>query len=705
MQSLWSRAGQAHRCGCRACETAINGLGRRASTAVRRRKPTFAEVFTACYSSVFATAAVVDAVRKEDRKQDLDRQLDEARRNLAELQQLRIAATSRSTASLDDKPAELTPDQMDELWGSLKDIYINRPNLREFDGAARLKINSFLVRLRDDYYGLGDKAAPSTLYWNNLKRLERAIHADEIDSRVVQRSPTTDRQLYQNWRTTVHLVTELLNRADANDKSRFPSPSFDEARQLAANDAQPYSFPSTDPGRAKQNTSVLNKRLRTVVKSEKLGLKEKVGRVCYNLLVSPYPPDMHTFNTLIVAFDKSGNSNLAESVVYNFFYRSRLRPSPSTFVAILNHYVRTNNYGRFLRSLACITGLDTETGAKMGRRLVQEIELGQVARSWKQPQRFRTQTGDKVWNHLPLTQPLIEAIIRGLLCFKQFDQAATFFVSCMKANAALSTDIIKQMFDGCIIAMDWRAAVRLVRGFANNASASRVIFDRDHGAAYLIKRFYALLDMCGLRTPGGIASESALRNLDVTGFDQLLITLDRISVKSQRYAADSTGSSYGFGDNDSAAASRSRVLQIASLGKEITRVGGEISEMQAFLHYRNWSPQVRALILTNFVEASLASSVSLNEEFNQVMTRLSEEKNREKTRKVYRLEPSAKQQPSLVVSRSVRQARITEERVKERQKGLFYPAWIDIMMERDQHIRGGARDTGRSTTGLRMEAR
>src|SRR5690349_21076475 len=113
MQTLLSRAGKAPRSGCKTCSNAIDTLGRRATSV--RRKPTFTELFTACYSSVFATAAVVDAVRKDDRRKELDRQIEEVRKELADLQDYR----SPTSSDADSKTPELSLRQMDILWRSL----------------------------------------------------------------------------------------------------------------------------------------------------------------------------------------------------------------------------------------------------------------------------------------------------------------------------------------------------------------------------------------------------------------------------------------------------------------------------------------------------------------------------------------------------------------------------------------------------------
>ncbi|KAJ8107646.1 hypothetical protein ONZ43_g6671 [Nemania bipapillata] len=87
MQTLWSRAVQAQSsCRCRICLTPTNALIRRsASAAPLRRKVTVADIFTACYTTILGTAALIDARRKNERRQALDGELDRARASLKQL--------------------------------------------------------------------------------------------------------------------------------------------------------------------------------------------------------------------------------------------------------------------------------------------------------------------------------------------------------------------------------------------------------------------------------------------------------------------------------------------------------------------------------------------------------------------------------------------------------------------------------------------
>ncbi|KAF7542651.1 hypothetical protein G7Z17_g11392 [Cylindrodendrum hubeiense] len=622
MQSLWSRAGQAHRCGCRVCDTAVSALGRRVTTATTRpRKPTFAEAFTACYSTMFASAAVVDAIRKEDRSRDLDRQLEDARRELAEAQLLRAMETDRITGRLDVDQPVLTSDQMEELWASLKEVYTSRPFMKESYKPVTLSVSELLTRLHEDHYHKPDWPTMRKLRQTDYERIELAILAEEVDASLPRREVKTRAQLHADSRTIVHLIRQLLKRAHLSQRSGPPSPSYDEASLMVKRFTQPFTFATIDPEAAQRNRSLLNQQLREIISSPTLGLKEMVGRVCYNLLVAPYLPDMHTYNTLIVTFDKTGHKNLAESLVNSFFYKRRLIPTPSTFVAIVNHYKKSNNAWRFLRTVACITGLDAETGAKVGRRLVEEIEQYQTSKEWRTG-KGTTLNGDWVYKNLPLDQPLVEAIIKGLLHFNFFDQAAVFMVSCMKASVSLNTKIVQQVFDECILALDWRAALRLVRGFTDRPNGiPLLILNRGDDVAYLVSRIRVLIDVCGL-SPGQRGSKSALASLNIssTKFSQFLEALDQADATSALNMDGSSNNLALFEPDQVASSLRSRLLQIESMFREQKFVEKTTRGIESKLMYPDFSMEFRISMAFHIGESTTKRSLVLNQEYSELLT-------------------------------------------------------------------------------------
>jgi hypothetical protein len=485
--------------------------------------------------------------------------------------------------------------------------------MKEIYKPATIRIDEFLNRVQTEQYECPDQATMDAYRRTDYEHLEQVIIREETDDSIRHRRPMNTKQLHNAGRTLNHLIQQLLKRADAHDKSDTPSPSFEEAVKLANQNPSYKYLVESNSEMMKQNRVNLNLGLRKVVGST-LSLKEKVGRVCYNLLVSAYPADMHTYNTLIVAFDKHGYKYLAEPVVNSFYYYRRLRPTPLTFVAILNHYKNSGNYGRFLRSLACITGLDGETGAKLRRRLADEVEPSRNGRNKIQTW---TQTGDYFWEHAPLDRPLVEAAIQGLLRMKLFDQAAMFFVSCMKTQVVLSTQIIKQLFDECIVALDWRSAVRLIQGFADCAKTwPSMLLGRDQDTTYLISRLRVLLDLAGLQGSGGEVSMSVLDNLSISnhGFQQFLSDLATADSTSQLETQDST--------TGLTSSPERRLLQIEALWKEQDLVAKTTRSIESKLLYPEFPQDFRESMASHIGNAAANDVVELNREIMEAFARL-----------------------------------------------------------------------------------
>lgn len=77
MQAIWSRALQLKSpCSCSLCTSPGSVLSRRGNIRPIRRRQ-FGDYFTACYSSILATAVCFDAKRKQDRRDRLDQAIDQ----------------------------------------------------------------------------------------------------------------------------------------------------------------------------------------------------------------------------------------------------------------------------------------------------------------------------------------------------------------------------------------------------------------------------------------------------------------------------------------------------------------------------------------------------------------------------------------------------------------------------------------------------
>ncbi|KAG6030535.1 hypothetical protein E4U41_007806 [Claviceps citrina] len=617
MHSLWARAGEARCCGCRG-GTAVGSIRRRGAGVARRRKPTFAELFTACYSSVFATAAVVDAIGKDAKRNELDRKLEEARRELSELKERSSKTTRFGTTS-----KELGSDQMDAVWRALKKIYWDRPYMKEIHDPATLPPSELISSLKSEFYNAVGEPALVEMRKTNYERLEGDIAAEQLDGQFLLREPRNATQLLHDTESTKHLVRVLIRRAEYVDRGRTQSAVFDEAKHMANERCPDFSFPSIDPERAAKTSSSLNSLIRTLISAHHLGFKEKIGRICYNLLVAPYTPDIHTYNTLIVAFTKSGYHFLSDALVFSFFHERLLKPTPTTYAAVLNHYKSTNNHGQFLRTIACLAGLDTWTGAKMARRHVNDVALTPSLQSWAADTQRRTQSGQFFYEHGPLSTTVIEMALQGLLHFKLFADAATLFLDCLRSRVALSVKSITHLFDECLAALDWKAAVRLVRGLMRSRREwERLLSQIDEASTgYLLSRASALTDLCGVGNSVQEPGLERLARLFVSpprrkGFLELLATSKpRFPDKESAGFLQPVDGACG-----KLLQSKRRLLQIESLWKEYEHARKTTDSIKSKLLYPCFPLSFRITMAFYIGDYAIRRSLDLSHEVEQILS-------------------------------------------------------------------------------------
>lgn len=559
-----------------------------------RRKITFAEIFTACYSSVFASAAVIDAIRKEDRRSDLDRQLEEARRELADVKQRRPGPDDMT---IESSITNLTDSQMKELWRSLAGIYHGRPHFKEIHKPALLRESALRARLQDEHYRCLDAASVKLLRQTNLEHLERAILSEEDDPTIIRRDPHKSIHMRRYGDAIYSLIEALMARADSWQKDSKKSPAFDEVNRLLDEGYPRYTFRRIDPETAQRNTQQLNQANRSAIKDSKLGLREKIGRVCYNILVSAYPPDTQVFNALIAALDRHWEYRFySESIISTFFFKTRLLPTPCTYPAILYHHRSTWNHGMFLRAIARIAGQDHRTGAKVSRWHAWEVAQ-QLALHRRAYDASRHTYGEEcIWEHAPLNRLMVEEILRGLLQFRMFDHAVAFFTSCVNSGVQVTSQIVRLMLDECLVEMDWAGAVALVRELARHEGmwASMTALRDDSTVAYLVDRIYSLLDMIGFGETPRPASEKRLARLNVSQA-QLSALKERVQATNQNLPAVLVVSPQrGPAWVDQAERdSRSRLLQIESLDKELIRVRKTTKSLESKLIKPDLAMEVR----------------------------------------------------------------------------------------------------------------
>ena len=568
---------------------------------------------------MFATAAVVDAFRKEERRNELDRQLEEARRELAELK-----ATNSSYDASDHLGAgeELTARQMDKMWTAMKQLYANRPAYDLVYSPPTHTASDFITELKAQQYGCLDRAALEATLVTDYNRLEQQILTEEMDSSLPQRTAKLEVHMERDSERIQRIVRRLMFRTHimtgGTDKDP-PSRAVLELKDLTAKGYPYYKFPDDDPQDAHENTLTLNQNIRASMESKDLTLREKINRICFDLLVSKYPPDIHTHNTLIVAFNKAGHHELAEAMVHSFIRERFLKPSPTTWAAILNHYKCKHNYGSFMQAIASICGSDGVSGGKMGRRHVEDVEKNpRFLKAWAKDNLSRTQIGDWIWEHVPLNRTLLETMFNGLLHFKMFKEASNFFFACLSADILLNKQCVRALFDHCLAALDLQAMGRLLSGMSKPVLWQRMIESLDDETnLYIGRKLLSITNLCGVVRDAEPEDGVRLTSCPLPAqCASLFEFVDQALAPLSKGRTDSL--TLNKPEKDCWEPSKTRLLQLEGLWRDYVK----IRKTTATIEHRLLKPGrvvLRASLLEHIASSALLNSQRLSGEIESIL--------------------------------------------------------------------------------------
>ncbi|KAL2202276.1 hypothetical protein CC79DRAFT_1326440 [Sarocladium strictum] len=536
MQTLWSRTGLSHRCACRACDQVL-GAGRRATTKAPRRRGTFAEAFTALYSSFLATAAVVDAVRKEDRKAKVDQELEHVREQLTELR-ARRAVRELQRGVEDDRlesdrilPSDLNDSQNRALWEQWRRIYDSEDFLKDaWRANGTMDATLLLNQHHAEPFG-ATRLDATTILRAECTRIMRHIQAEEPEARFTSNLTSPEHFDYASTRWRAYIkgvlimadklcIERLKPRTNRKGfrKSRVPKVPRPNpngvvgdrglTRRALLLSGNAFTPPSTEEGEGlqnpvsalslawdafegpvpeywlkehpypTQNTTRLNTEIDEVFRDADQPLDELLGKLCLTILRSPTLPDVHTLNLLIAGFTRKRYTVLA-SQAYQFFFsdNNSLRSTPASLALSLTTPAMFWDIAEFKRAGGALIGRDPTVGAKLERRLIRSVITHQPTSLWAMDHQRRGFAGRWINAYAPMDQAVREALISCMLHLREHVHAASFFLTCLQTGASLAAGVVFEVFNAIAKMPDARSAVRLIRGLSVRAGHFEALLD------------------------------------------------------------------------------------------------------------------------------------------------------------------------------------------------------------------------------------
>lgn len=514
MNSLWSRAVQAQSsCRCRLCHHSGHSIIRRSATTATRRKVSAADVFTACYTTILGTATIIDANRKEARRKDLDRRLEQARAALGTLSMKESTGQRNWGGSDPDNAITIDPSR------------IQSPNSER---------DALLQELGDICETTRRPLLPPSWIQTQLEwaQVEAAIAAEERDPEIFLREPKTDQQLQRTTTMVMDLVDQLiwhsqtqesLRKQDYEDRGhvRADHPLLKELKEEMLQNAHypSYHHPSADVDAAARSRFRLGEAIRRIFNHATTS-KEIVAKICYNLITSSSPPSIHTYNVLIAGFNRIRRPDLAQVVIDSYIYNTAWPATQQTMVCLLNHYRGITHVQGLRDTIQRMRGVK-DTGLHF--RIVNKNRIN--TRDWldwatkycasrKYAYVQRARRGNDVFN----------SIIQGWLHCGEIGHASMSFISCLRNGGIVTIDTLQKLLTACLATVDHASARRLAIGFAKHARkfatmVRQIVYHESITTArQAVMSLSRLLDMCWLPyqdifMPVSVTYESTLHQL------------------------------------------------------------------------------------------------------------------------------------------------------------------------------------------------
>ncbi|KAK4667237.1 hypothetical protein QC763_307440 [Podospora pseudopauciseta] len=513
MTSLWSMAARLQGCHCRACHRTTHTIARRSpptrvtplttsAQAHGRRKVLASDVFTACYTAIMATAAVFDAGQKDRRRRELDEKIEETKQRLAALAEanghsleidqatgapepsedlIEEATQQLSSSSTAESTVEPTPQPPRQAGRRRRPIPRPRPEQEKLapppPTTLRYVLNHICKTRMVTPYEKSHKLSRPATGSATLSVLSNALAEEEAMMKPLTPEPVTEIARMKTVAMVNSLVDRLIKvaywRTEKEAPGTHPALNSPDSAQtmvkMLRSDGNPrYKDAFLDAEDAARQRARLNEANMKVISEFNPWRRERfVAKICFNILTCEVSPSIQNYNTLIWGFTNLGEHDLAQAVVDSFLNVSRFRPTQATLLCLLYHYRASRDILGFHTILRRFFGHDSR-GMRLRRRVAithfkRDRHQG-INRLWWAVEGDVARIRGYYVQRVPLSQPIMEAIIEGLLDFERTLDAVQLTQACLNESWAPNADLFRRLCEIIVTHGDWVSAKALIQG-------------------------------------------------------------------------------------------------------------------------------------------------------------------------------------------------------------------------------------------------
>lgn len=444
-----------------------------------------------------ATAAVTDAFYKDRRRSRLDVEIAEAKAKLTKLMEISqssdLARLYETSHKLNDKYLDYPQEKGDPLHS-----FATTPR-------ARLYYNTYHLQREDIYLSREQKELFPR--WNfeysarldSLRICRRALRKEDNEEQAVtilDRQPRNEIQWKHMEDRLNKLVDDLLlasyrtSEAEAFNQNTGPSSPkspHEMIRRLRAEGYPSYQHPKLDKTKTGQlhtrlnelNQSNLDALARWGLEARQLnGRREHyVARICYNLLVSEVPPGISSYNHLMLGFMELGELELANVVADSFLLGSRLKPTRTTILCLLQLARLKQGAWRFQKLAMRILGYH-EKGILIRRRKLDLIPKDQMVARWARNTQV-VAAGDWAVELPEINWSYYGVFLEAFLDFNLLRNAVDVFLYSIRGDYAPNGNAVRRLLHALIASADGSLIRHAVAGMLHNVEAlTNMLYDQ-----------------------------------------------------------------------------------------------------------------------------------------------------------------------------------------------------------------------------------
>lgn len=528
MQSLWFRAAQTRStCRCTACVKIGTTIARQTTNAIgKRRRVSIGDIFTACYSTILATAAVADSNRKVRRREEWDRLIAEAKaetptENVKEPQDCQVEGNADEVKSQTPGmpgvsgaseapggsgiPGTSGTSKIPGFLGNKFPFSRTGISATKVGATGPMNLNGASWMVASSLDGLGShlNVTPSTSQiprpvesmtpessqnpvphhttspvqlatLENTEDLERFGEHIPSNSKLQPREPKTREQLDRLETSIANLVDRLMWATNSSHIAmNFHSASSDlfldtermikRVEELQQGDI-PMPVYKLNPPEGEERT-YLHDALKMLFKNTSPGqnsLKIILVKICYNLLISSASPNIFTYNFLIEKLTELMLHDHAQIFIDSFFNDMKFRPTSRTIQVILNHYASKNDLEGYRSVIRRMRAVDGSM--KVGRRHESQLLENPRTLAWaeKNTKRLIMRNG---WLQLkvPRDEDIFHTLVKTSLQITTTRQSIMYIRAALREKKKIQPELLSKAVTSCIAQLDYAAGESLLQ--------------------------------------------------------------------------------------------------------------------------------------------------------------------------------------------------------------------------------------------------